>query len=115
MSKATVGGPGAAEINPELPPENAAQIRILYRELWKRTMKSVPDYGGMWKQYRLIGSEYEAVGFPEDALQSGYLPALELCNSGVLVGKDGLRKKAKILINVADAYLAYVVHFCVLY
>lgn len=69
-------------------------------------MNSVPDYGGMWKRYRSIGNEYENAGFPEDALESGYLPALELCNAGLITGKDGVRKKTKALLSVAGAYLA---------
>lgn len=67
-------------------------------------MNTVPDYGGMWKQYKLIGDDYVNAGFPQDALDYGYGQALELCELGALPGKDGLRKKTKILLKIAEAH-----------
>ena len=63
-----------------LPADVRRQLRLLERQLWKKTMLAGPvDRGGMWALYGRVGDMLRDHGWPNEAVLMGYQPALQLC------------------------------------
>jgi hypothetical protein len=58
----------ARPVHPSLPSTTQRLIALWQREVWKKTMFSIPDLGGMWSVTMKIAAEYERWGCWQDAL-----------------------------------------------
>jgi hypothetical protein len=82
------------------------ELRLLERQIWKKTMLATPDHGKIWSTYLKVGDTLMEQHYFQDALVCGYNPALAVVEQH-MSGQHALRKRLGTLMKMAQCEWRY--------